>query len=709
MTTSLSVTWTKTDNFLLFQLLSLLVLVRLYRIYSPSNVVFDEVHFGGIVNKYWSGEFFVDIHPPLAKLVFYTVACLFGYDGEFDFARIGEDIPSSVPIIAMRMVLGLCGVFLVALTYMTLKYSCCRPLISFVGSLLVLIENSLVTQLRLVLLDAPIILGCALAAYGLQASHIRSKDCNLWLKYMAIAGIGCGIAISSKALGVLTLGWILVVTMIDMWVELGDRLITDKQWWARLGSRACTLVILPITLYLAVFAIHLKCLPYVGTGFGSVLPEFQAQFMDSLTLDTPSRVSFGSDISIKHNGLNEYLHSHPFDYETGSQQQQVTLYGFGSQDENNHWILEGTLKVRPGQLQQKIDFVKNGDRIRLFHQGTGRFLTVNDVRPPSCEHDYSNEVSCHQLREELLANIDYEWKVEIVGTRGPDDLGLTELRAGESIFRLKHEGTKCHLLAHNVPLPKWGFGQLEVVCINEPTLPNTLFYIEGNSHPLLDSDSHHERIRLKKIGFLAKVWDYHLAMFRANQQIPKEHASALRPQQWPLTLSGVAYYTQQWIPTLEDGIDGFNIYFLGNLAVYVIGVMVIAFAAVKIGFGAIVALNPFSTSYVSPTQSVFYRNGLAWLLGWFIHYYPYFSMDRQLFLHHYLLSLFFSILLIAQTLELITSRYRKLGYVILGAILLALVYCFYIQMPLIYGLSWTREECVKLKWLNWDYDCMAYS
>jgi dolichyl-phosphate-mannose-protein mannosyltransferase len=43
--------------------------VRLFRIYQPSSVVFDEVHFGGFASKYIKGKFFMDVHPPLAKLL----------------------------------------------------------------------------------------------------------------------------------------------------------------------------------------------------------------------------------------------------------------------------------------------------------------------------------------------------------------------------------------------------------------------------------------------------------------------------------------------------------------------------------------------------------------------------------------------------------------------------------------------------------------
>ena len=48
------------------------------------------MHFGKFASKYVKTQYFIDVHPPLAKLLITLVAFIFGYDGQFDFKDIGK-------------------------------------------------------------------------------------------------------------------------------------------------------------------------------------------------------------------------------------------------------------------------------------------------------------------------------------------------------------------------------------------------------------------------------------------------------------------------------------------------------------------------------------------------------------------------------------------------------------------------------------------
>ncbi|SAM02772.1 hypothetical protein [Absidia glauca] len=64
--------------------------VRFHHLDQPSEVVFDEVHFGGFAGQYINGTYYFDVHPPLAKILIALSGQVFGYKGDFDFGTIGK-------------------------------------------------------------------------------------------------------------------------------------------------------------------------------------------------------------------------------------------------------------------------------------------------------------------------------------------------------------------------------------------------------------------------------------------------------------------------------------------------------------------------------------------------------------------------------------------------------------------------------------------
>ncbi|UZP37964.1 hypothetical protein NXS19_005780 [Fusarium pseudograminearum] len=144
------------DYWVVLALMVLATIVRVYKIYQPTSVVFDEVHFGGFATKYIKGKFFMDVHPPLAKMLIALTGWLAGFDGSFDFKEIGKDyIEPGVPYVAMRMFPAICGILLIPCMFFTLKAVGCRTMTATMGAGLIIFENGLLTQARLILLDSP--------------------------------------------------------------------------------------------------------------------------------------------------------------------------------------------------------------------------------------------------------------------------------------------------------------------------------------------------------------------------------------------------------------------------------------------------------------------------------------------------------------------------------------------------------------------------
>jgi len=468
------------------------VIVRLFRIYQPTSVVFDEVHFGGFASKYIKGRFFMDVHPPLAKMLITLAGWLAGFDGEFDFKDIGKDyLEPGVPYVSMRLLSAILGIFAVPTMYLTLKATGCKSTTAFLGAGLLTFENGFVTQSRLILLDSPLVIftaWTALSWYSFTNQHeqgpARAFGFAWWL-WLAATGLCLGATASVKWVGLFTISWVGSLTALQLWVLLGDsKNVTPRLWFKHLFARIFCLIVIPITFYMAMFAIHFVCLVNPGDGDGFMSSEFQATLNSKGMADVAADVAFGSRVTLRHhNTQGGYLHSHPHMYPTGSQQQQITLYPH--KDENNVFLLEN--QTQPidwvtdptgnssigGPLawdNQAPEFITDGSVIRLYHISSDRRLHSHDVRPPITEAEWQNEVSAYGY-EGFEGDANDLFRVEIVKSLSESPEAKLRVRTIQTKFKLVHIMTGCVLFSHKVKLPEWGFEQQEVTCAKGGTLP----------------------------------------------------------------------------------------------------------------------------------------------------------------------------------------------------------------------------------------------
>ncbi|WWC88890.1 uncharacterized protein L201_003805 [Kwoniella dendrophila CBS 6074] len=677
--------------------------VRLYKLGRPDSVVFDEVHFGGFATKYLKRKFFMDVHPPLAKLLITLSAYVGGFDGNFDFKDIGKDyIEPGVPYITMRFFPAILGLALIPLTFLTIIALKLSLATAILGSLLIAFENALITQSRLILLDSFLVFFTGLTTlFWIKFCNLdsdgKSFSIDWWLN-LSLTGISLGAVVSCKWVGLFTIAMIGFSTIRQLWLLLGNLKVTPRQWIRHFAARTLCLIVLPITFYMLMFKIHFWILNESGDGDGFMSSEFQHTLQGHGMENTYADVGFGSKVAIRHvNTQGGYLHSHNHAYPGGSKQQQITLYPH--RDENNVWrIVNASTPDGPASYpwdELPIEYVLTGTKIRLEHVITEKRLHSHDVRPPVSEVDFQNEVSGYGFPG-FAGDANDDFVVEIAKqTRGRRDrTARHRLKSLRSQFRLRHALTGCYLFSHKVKLPDWGFEQQEVTCNKNPTWENSLWYIETNEHAQLPFDA--DKVNYERPSFFEKFFELNAVMWRTNAGLTDRHAYDSRPQSWPVLRRGINFWVQ----------NHRQVYLIGNPVIWWSSTLaIVAYLGIR-GLMIVRAKRGFRDLH--QPKIAFYDEVCSYLvIAWALHYLPFFLMQRQLFLHHYLPALYFAVLLFCTVFDYITSAIRPRTRIQVAAVVLILaIWSWNHWSPLTYAGPWTKGQCEKGKWLKtWDFSC----
>ncbi|KAF8876174.1 glycosyltransferase family 39 protein [Infundibulicybe gibba] len=669
--------------------------VRLFRISRPNSVVFDEVHFGKFASKYILTRYFVDVHPPLAKLLITLAGFVFGYDGHFDFKDIAK-VYDNVPYVAMRMVPAVLGVATVPLAYLTLRALDCRATTALLASLFITFENGMVTQSRHILLDSPLIFFTALTVFfwvGFSNENKQRPFTDSWWAWLLLSGLSLGAVVSCKWVGLFTIATIGFSTILQLWNLLGDLRVPPRLFVRHFIARALCLIVVPIIFYMAMFQIHFLLLGSSGDGDGFMSSEFQHTLGGKNMADTYADIGLGSQVTIRHvNTQGGYLHSHVHTYPTGSKQQQVTLYPH--QDSNNDWRIFNVTSEgdEPFDWEHSpLEYIKSGSRIKLRHIATEKHLHSHDVRAPVSDVDFQNEVSAYGMPG-FTGDANDDWYVEIEHGDKRDKESYKRLRTLRTVFRLRHALTGCYLFSHKVKLPDWAYEQQEVTCNKNAVRANSLWFVETSMHPALPANAPMVNYRLP--GFFAKFFELQQVMWTTNAGLTDRHTFDSRPDSWPRLRRGINFWVK----------DHRQIYLIGNPLVWGLSTVAVGIYMVVRGFLILRAKRGYRD--FDNTKVVKYDSLCGFLfVGWSLHYFPFFLMGRQLFLHHYFPALYFAILLSCGVFDLATTALRPRVRLQIAAVLAILaIWNFARLSPLAYGNPWTKTKCEKARWLKtWDF------
>lgn len=646
----------------------------------------DEAHFGKFASYYLRRMFYFDVHPPLAKMLVALGGYLAKVDGSFEFPS-GQVYPEGFNYVFMRMFVAAFGTLIVPFTYLTAVQLRLGKYASYLCAAMALFENGFIGITRLILLDSMLI--CFTSATALGYTCFRNQDkkpfSTKWWLALCLTGASIGCVSSVKWVGFLVTGLVGLMTIEELWGMLGDVRMPKKLFVRHFLARVLGLIIIPVSIYAGSFWVHFRILNKSGPGDANMSSLFQASLEGSPLQSSPIDVVFGSEVTIKSNAFGGgLLHSHVQGYPTGSRQQQVTTYHH--KDENNNFIIVRQTDPQNAEEEEalkNIEAVPNNTIVRLRHVKTGKHLHSHPVPAPVTPGDY--EVSGYG--QEGLMDPNDLWELQIVKGPGGDKSHLKTLM---STFRLKHVPTGCYLKARNVQLPEWGFRQGEVSCerTTNPSARHFLWNVETNKHDALEPGT----AGMYKSNFWDNFRDCNVGMYLTNNALrpdPELEPSALtsQPGDWIFMTRGIRMAS--W------DADKLKFFMLGNPAVWPVSTIAILLLAGLLG--ACILIKQRKAFNLLPTNWHFFTYQLKIALGgWAMHFFPFFSQGRVLYLHHYYPALLFAILCSGLLYDFSTRRLpERTQKMILAASVTVVLGVFLYFSPMAYGISGPPEDFAK--------------
>lgn len=644
----------------------LALLVRVYQLSSPAEVVFDEVHFGKFAAYYVTRrvrirltQYFFDVHPPLAKLLIALGAWLAGFDGSFEFENIGDKYSgTTVPFREMRALPAVIGALQVPIVYEIMRETGARLTTSLMCALLVMLDNAHVAQTRIILLDAPLVLFMLLSLYTyIKFFQQRYREFSApWWSWLAATGVSLALTVSCKLIGVFGFMTIGGAVIWDLWNLLDIRRgVPIRKFCKHFCARALFLLMVPLLIYLFWFWVHFAILTKSGPGDTFMSADFQQTLIGNELLESSMDLHVYDTISLKHRGTNVFLHSHPEHYphkyddgRISSDGQQVTGYPY--QDSNNFWTI-----MPVGQVDDDDGFfnvtrrrIYHKQHVRLLHENTNSYLLSHDVAAPLMPtNEEITTVPADQLHEEDNAQNSL-WELNILG--GNEQTSWSSRR---SWIRLIHVPTRVAIWTYpHGELPEWGFRQQEVNG-NKNALDRTAVWVVDEVRPDPKSPMYSVRTRprpprpLQTLPFLDKFFELQSTMLDQNNKLTQTHPYASRPISWPFLLQGVSYWSNDQ--------QRHQIFFIGNPLSWWSGILGISIFCMLFLMDLVLRRRGvYQIPYAVRERTL--RTTGFFAFAWACHYLPFFLMGRQLFLHHYLPAHICAVMVLGGILDFFTSQ-----------------------------------------------------
>ncbi|TFK36464.1 glycosyltransferase family 39 protein [Crucibulum laeve] len=663
---------------------------RFHKIGASNIVVWDEAHFGKFGSHYLKREFYFDVHPPLGKMLVGLAGLLSGYDGTFEF-KSGEAYPEHVPYVAMRVMLATFGVGMVPLAWYTAVELGMSQWACHLTALMVLLDVGWLCISRFILLDSMLLFFTFLTVFCLTKFHNQqwqSFSIDWWI-WLFLTGFSIGCVTSVKMIGLFVTALVGLYTIEDLWEKFGDVKMSVRDQVKHWSARVVCLIIVPILVFMASFKIHFLVLNHSGPGDAQMSSLFQANLVGNDFARNPLEVAYGSKLTLKNMGWGGgLLHSHVQTYPVGSNQQQVTCYHY--KDNNNDWVVLPRWNEPAYNPNDELRYLKDGDVIRLNHASTTRNLHSHTVLAPVSKLNY--EVSCYG-NETIGDSHDY-WQVEVVDDvkRGKH---IDRIHSLTTRLRFKHQQLGCYLRAANAILPQWGFKQVEVSCDrdNNPNDIHTYWNVESHWNDRLPAGNS----KFYRSPFLRDFWHLNVAMMTSNNALvpdpDKEDILASKPFDWPLLHLGLRMCG--W------GDNQLKYYLMGTPVIWWGGTISLVVALLSLGLYTLRRQRKYIDMDSREWDHFLYVGKVAFF-GWALHFVPFLIMGRVTYLHHYLPTLYFSVLMLAHVLDhfIFSSRRftQQTKAIIFGVLAFTIIGSFWWFKGVAFGIDGPINEHKGLKW-----------
>lgn len=251
-------------------------LTRLWQVGSPPAIVFDEVYFRAFASNYLSGNYFFDIHPPFAKLLFAGIASLFGLSAE-------QIVSGEASSVLLRIFPAIAGASLIPLVYVIIRQLGLGRRFAFLGGSLLLFDNAFLVESRFVLMDSTLLL-VGLGAISIFLKLRKHENKNRWA-WVLILGLLLGVLVSIKWTGIAIVALLAIAWTIDASLKHPNK----KR---KTILEALSVIVLIFTVYIGGFWVHFSLLSRSGEGDVFMSRNFQSTLIGSQFYNENKQITF---------------------------------------------------------------------------------------------------------------------------------------------------------------------------------------------------------------------------------------------------------------------------------------------------------------------------------------------------------------------------------------------------------------------------------